>query len=172
MVSSHARSPWLCSAVGLSGIDMRFIMTSSMRLSHFARSPLQWNGARSLTCPCSGCVTRCAELVELPNVAVDSALGMARGARDTAARIDLEERQPGVRARLGAQQDLVHDLGSILEHQLGRLAVLDDVLAVAVEGDRDRFAGLAERLGLLSPSSPRPGERRPTRPLEASASCS
>ena len=51
-------SPWLCAGVGLSGIDMRFIMTSSMRLSHFARSPLQWNGARSLTCPCSGCVMR------------------------------------------------------------------------------------------------------------------
>ena len=104
------------------------------------------------------------ELVELPNMAVDSAFGMARP-RDAAARIDLEERQSGIRARLGAEQDLVHELGSILEHQLGRLAVLDDVLAVAIEGDRDRFAGLAERLGLLIPAAPSPRWRCPTRRL-------
>ena len=52
---------------------------------------------------------------------VDSAFGMARGAGDAAARIDLEELQPRIRARVGAQQDLAHELGSILENQLGRL---------------------------------------------------
>ena len=51
MVSSHARSPWLCSGVGLSGIDMRFIMTSSMRLSHFAEIAAPVERARRSRAP-------------------------------------------------------------------------------------------------------------------------